>query len=144
MNWQYIKRFPAWCAVVLLRYPAAIVAVLLFSSENKRNLTRWKWLETIDNDLTGDNGWKSEHIGNSDPLKTWNRIRWLWRNGGNRFNYYVIGIADDDIPEWSFWSKTSIPLWGIRFLDLRFGWSPEGPKQGRRKYVFTIRVKTKP
>ena len=138
---QYLIRFPLWLLVIIARYPLAFIAVAF----QKDLQLQWpfRWLDTIDNNLTGDSGWKSEHLSGSDPKSYWNMVRWIWRNGGNRFNYYVIGIADDDIPEWSFWSKTSIPLWGIRFLDLRFGWSPEGPKQGRRKYVFTIRVKTK-
>jgi len=30
-------------------------------------------------------------------------------NGGNRFNYFVIGVPFETKPSWAFWSKTAIP-----------------------------------
>lgn len=144
MRWQYIKRFPAWLVVILLRYPAAVIAVIFFSSKDKLSLTRWKRLETIDNDLTGDSGWKTEHIGGTDPLKRWNRIRWLWRNGGNRYCYEVLGVPHNNIPEWAFEKRYKLPLWGERFLEFRYGWALDGPQKGLCKYVFNPRGKTKP
>lgn len=139
---QYAMRFLPWLLVILLRYPLAFVAV---ACAWQNNVTRpFLWLGTIDNDLLGDTGWRSEHLWGDDPSSYINKVRWLWRNGGNHFNYWTIGVPDADAPPWAFWSKTNIPLFAGRFLDLRFGWSPEGPKDGRRKYVFTIRIKTKP
>lgn len=140
---RYALYFIPWLAVILLRYPLAIIAVLFFSSPDKKSLTYFKFLETIDNDLTGDSGWKSEHLIGTNQLDYINRIRWLWRNGGNRFNYYVIGVNADQRPKWAFWSSRQIPLIAGRFLDLRFGWT-DYSLQWRCKYVFTIRVKTKP
>lgn len=142
--WRYVMFFPAFSLVVLLRYPAAVIAVLLFSSPDKLTLSRWKWLETIDNTLIGDLGWRTEHMIGHDPLAWYNRIGWLWRNGGNRFNYEVLGIPASTPPAWAWWAPTAIPLFAGRFLDLRLGWNLDGPQLGRCKYVFSVRIKTKP
>ena len=139
---HYIIRFPIWILLIIFRYPLAFIAVLL--QKNKQLQWPFRWLDTIDNNLDGDQGWKDEHLWGSNPTSYINQVRWLWRNGGNCFNYWWIGVSDANAPARTFWSKTAIPLIAGRFIDLRFGWSPEGPKQGRRKYVFTIRIKTKP
>ncbi len=138
---QYLLRFLPWLAVILLRYPLAFVAVAL--SKDFQLRTPFKWLETIDASLLGDQGWKAEHLSGKDPASYINQVRWLWRNGGNRFNYFVIGVPFDNKPSWAFWSKKAIPLFAGRFLDCRFGWT-DYQLQGRCKYVFTIRIKTKP
>lgn len=138
---NYLIRFPLWLLVIIARYPLAFVAVA-FSHKNDVTFP-FKWIGTIDASLLGDQGWRDEHLWGKDPASYINKVRWLWRNGGNCFNYWTIGVWDSPAPPWAFWSKTNIPLIACRFLDLRFGWSPEGPKEGRRKYVFTIRVKTK-
>lgn len=142
--WRYIAIFPVFVAVIIARYPAAVIAVILWSSPDRKSLTRWRWLETIDNGLDGDTGWQLEHLAaGQDALSTWNRIRWLWRNGGNRFNYEVIGCSSNDRPAWAWTYRKSIPLFSLWFIDVFLGWSPDG-KFGRSKYVFTMRPKTKP
>jgi hypothetical protein len=138
---QYLLRFLPWLFVILIRYPLAFIAVAFSKDNNLR--TPFHWLETIDNDLTGDSGWKTEHLSGSDPTSYKNKVRWIWRNGGNRFNYYTIGVSYSNRPSWAFWSQKAIPLIAGRFLDLRFGWT-DYELQGRCKFVFTIRVKTKP
>jgi len=138
---RYLIRFPLWLLVILARYPLSFIAVAL-SKENDVQFP-FKWMGTIDNDLTGDYGWKKEHLSGSDPSSYWNKVRWLWRNGGNRFNYWWIGVPFVNRPSWAFWSIHQIPLFAGRFLDMRFGWS-DYSLQGRCKYVFTIRIKTKP
>lgn len=142
--WRYALLSPFFWLVVIARYFAAPIAIWRYSTPDRLYLTRWRWLETIDNTLAGDYGHQTEHMIGTDPLAWYNRVLWLWRNGGNRFNYWTIGVADDATPEWAFWDKVSIPLVGEVFIDIRLGWSPEGPKQGRRKYVMTARIKTKP
>lgn len=138
----YLIRFPLWLLVILVRYPLAFIAVLL--QKQKQLQPPFMWLDTIDNNLEGDEGWKREHLWPSkNPSNYFNQVRWLWRNGGNRFNYYVIGVPFDNRPSWAFWSKTKVPLLFKRFLDLRFGWT-DYELQGRCKYVFTVRIKTKP
>ena len=138
---NYLIRFPLWLLVILARYPLAFVAV---ACSYKNDVTfPFKWLGTIDNDLAGDQGWRDEHLWGSSPDSYINKVRWLWRNGGNRFNYFVIGVAADPRPAWAFWSSKQIPLFAGRFLDLRIGWTGY-ELQGRCKYVFTIRIKTKP
>lgn len=134
-------RFPLWLLVIIARYPLALIAVAF----QKDLQLQWpfRWLDTIDNDLTGDAGWKDEHLTGSDPASYKNMVRWIWRNGGNRFNYFTLGVSANDRPSWAFWSKKAIPLIAGRFLDLRFGWSDYN-LQGRCKYVFTVRIKTKP
>jgi hypothetical protein len=148
---RWLIRLPVWLVIVVVRYPAALIAIWLFSSLDRRHLVRWCWLETIDNDLSGDTGWKQEHIAaGSDPLSSWNRIRWLWRNGGNRFNYEVIGCRNIgciqiDAFHWAntdgFWLyRRYVPFAG-RLIDLYFGWSLTGPQKGRCKFVCQVRLK---
>lgn len=138
---QYLIHFPLWLLVIIARYPLAFIAVAWRDGLQLSPLF-W-WLDTIDNDLTGDDGWKAEHLSGSDPNSYWNMVRWIWRNGGNNFNYWIIGVPFENRPGWAFWSKTAIPLPAGRFIDLRFGWS-DYQLQGRCKYVFTARIKTKP
>lgn len=141
--WHYaLRSIPFW-VVVLIRYPAAVLAVLFFVRE-ARLASPFLWLDTIDNTLDGDAGHQAEHMIGADPTAWYNRLLWLWRNGGNRFNYWTIGVEDGNAPAWAFWNKVTVPLVLSRFLDWRCGWSPEGPKQGRRKFVMTLRIKTKP
>lgn len=139
---HYLIRFPLWLTAILLRYPLAFIAVKWYSSEYQLTAP-FKWLDTIDNTLLGDEGWKAEHLIGNDPKSYINQVRWLWRNGGNRFNYYVIGVPFENRPKWAWWKKVAIPLIAGRFLDLRFGWT-DYHLQGRCKYVFTVRIKTKP
>ena len=139
---HYLIRFPLWLMVILARYPLAFIAVAF----KKDYFLRWPfhWLDTIDNDLRGDEGWKAEHLWPSKYSDNYfNMVRWLWRNGGNRFNYFTIGVSAENRPIWAFWYHRNIPLIAGRFLDIRFGWS-DYSLQGRCKYVFTIRIKTKP
>lgn len=60
------------------------------------------WMETHDNDLDGDNGWKTEHVvflnvqaGDSagmTALKLWaKRTLWLWRNAAYRYKRDCLG-----------------------------------------------------
>ena len=141
--WRYAAISPAFWLIIFARYFASFPAVWWFAKEYKLQAP-FCWLDTIDNDLRGDFGHQTEHIIGSDYSSWYNQVLWLWRNGGNHFNYFTIGVSDDDVPDWAFWDKSAIPLPLGRFIDLRFGWSPEGPKQGRRKYVMTARIKTKP
>ena len=140
----------------LLVIPLAPIAVAFFSTEDKRHLTRFKWLETIDNDLTGDKdeGWRQTHLIGDDPYTWLNRTRWLWRNGGNSVNYNLLGCVyantfqiDDYL--WlnadGYWLYRR-PIWITkkRFIDFYIGWQILGPKLGKCKFVCTIRLKTKP
>ena len=138
---KYLTRFPLWLLVIIVRYPLAFIAVAF----QKDYQLRWPfgWIGTIDASLLGDQGWQREHLWGNDPTSYINQVRWLWRNGGNEFNYWWIGVSASDRPEWAFWSSKQIPLIFGRFLDLRFGWS-DYQLHGRCKYVFTIRIKTKP
>lgn len=133
---------------IIVRYPLAPIAVLFFSSRDRKYLKFFKWLETIDNDLSGDKGWKKEHLSGSDPLSNWNRIRWLWRNGGNSVNYGYLGcgfqLYETQKTYWKradgywilrkFWKITS-----TRQLEIFIGWALYGPQLNRCKFVCTIR-----
>lgn len=132
---------------IVVRYPLAPFAVLFFSSKDRTHLTFFKWLETIDNDLSGDLGWKTEHIS-GDSLSSWNRINWLWRNGGNALNYGLLGCDFEQYTTqdeywvradgyWifrKFWQITS-----TRQLEIFIGWALYGPQLFRCKFVCTIR-----
>lgn len=163
---QWLLYLPLHLLVTIARYPLAPIAVVFFATNDKRQLHfPFDWLETIDNDLSGDSGWRTKHIKpGSDPLSTWNRIRWLWRNGGNRFNHMTIGCLDDfeyrrpwqginknDTHFWSrpdgYWLWRSFtPLFG-RFLEVFIGWHLFGPhvdcNKYRCKFVCTVRLAVK-
>jgi hypothetical protein len=155
MKWK--QHLLKYFSLMLLRYPLAVIAVIFYSTKDKLHVTKWKWLETIDWPLTGDNGWREEHLVGDNPLSTYNRIRWLWRNGGNRYNYEVIGVCDDQLwregivqgygyferPDGAWLKRIKVPLFGTRFIQLTFGWNIFGPQHGLCKYVCTIRIKTK-
>lgn len=136
---QWLFYLPLHVIVIALRYPLAPIAVLLFSSKDKRSLTFMHWLETIDNDLSGDEGWKTVHIKpGSDPLSYRNRVGWLWRNGGNRFNYTVIGCKVKPLPR-------SDGYWMIHQLfgkvELFWGWGIDSNNNGYSKFTFTTRIR---
>lgn len=153
---KWVCIFPLNLIMSIVKYPMAIIAVLFFSTPDRRYLTWAKWLETIDNDLSGDGGWKSEHLSGSDPLSSKNRIRWLWRNGGNTLNYTIFGCKD--LSEWreaqdqsSTFFKRPDGYWLIRRfinlsthkrLDIQIGWNIMGPQLGLCKYVLNVRIRS--
>lgn len=132
---------------IIVRYPLAPFAVLFFSSSDRKTLTFFKWLETIDNDLSGDYGWKKEHI-TGDSLSNWNRIKWLWRNGGNALNYGLLGCDFQPYEtQKTFWQRLDgywlfRKFWQVtstRQLEIFIGWALYGPQLNRCKFVCTIR-----
>lgn len=156
MKLRWLVYLLAHITLILLRYPLAIIAVKFFSTPDKLHLTRFRWLETVDNDLRGDHGWQTEHMPvKGDPLNDRNRIGWLWRNGGNSVNYNLLGCPDD--PAWraatdpntgwywcrpdGYWLYRRFTPFAGRRLERFFGWSLFGPQQGRCKFVFTVRWK---
>lgn len=156
---QWLLYLPVHLLIVLARYPLAPMAVVFFTTNDKRQLLwPFAWLGTIDNDLGGDSGWRNEHIKpGSNPLSTWNRICWLWRNGGNAVNYYVLGCRCNSIFElfnlamqdqrwfWcrpdGYWMVRAYIPWGKKYLNLFWGWSLFGEIDGRCKFTFTTRIK---
>lgn len=113
---QWLLYLIVHLAVVIARYPIAPIAVVFFTSNDRRDLLfPFTWLGTIDNDLAGDKGWQTEHIQHgSDPLSIWNRILWLFRNGGNWLNYWLLGCPDNVL--FRFWND---PLQNHYWLWIR-------------------------
>lgn len=78
----------------LLNYFLAPI-VVLFASEDGWLPSWLSWLQTPDNSLDGDNGWKQEHrpflIEDSKFKQWWNRTRWLYRNSMYGFAIDVLG-----------------------------------------------------
>lgn len=138
----------------LLVIPLAPIAVAFCATDDKRYLTRFRWLSTLDNDLSGDDGWKTEHLIGSDPLSFINRVRWLWRNGGHAVNYGLLGCADTRCTQvapyyWKnaegFWLyRRRFPLFGAWSFELFIGWNLLGGQSGRCKFVCSPRFKSKP
>lgn len=97
---KWIKYVALWPLHLLRELAQPIlpwIVVPLFSTPDKLHLRPpFEWFDTIDNPLTGDEGWQSEHLWGSDPMSTINRIRWLLRNGGNRLSYTFFGCDADD------------------------------------------------
>lgn len=134
---------------VIARYPLSPIAVRWYSTENKLHLTRFNWLETIDNDLSGDKGWKEEHLAGNDVLSDWNRTRWLWRNGGNALNYGALGCDFQEYTtQQTYWKRDDgywifRKFWQVsstRQLEVFLGWALYGPQLKRCKFVCTIRL----
>lgn len=147
---------PLHLLVIINRYWLAWVAVKFFSTENKLQLKPgWGWFMTIDNPLTGDAGWQTEHMPiKGDPLLDENRIGWLRRNGGNSLNYGFLGVPDDKWwrlgnhmiqdakrlwvrPDGAWQYRASIPVFG-RVWTPFIGWGLFGAVEGRCKFTCTI------
>ncbi len=153
---KWLIRLPAVLLLVVASYVLAPFAVAFFSTEDKRHLTHFRWLETIDNDLSGENKWRTTNLWGSDPLSWINRTRWLWRNGGNYVNYMILGCAGDT--DWNakqdrslfYWKRPDghwlyrrfVPLTKTRSLELFFGWNLFSIKQGRCKIVCQVRLRS--
>ena len=151
---KWLAFLPLHIGIFFARYPLSPVAVLLFSTKDKRYLTAMRWLETLDNDLGGndDEGWLTKHIKpGSDPYSFWNRTRWLWRNGGNAVNYQFLGCDYSD-PTWSglpdkcdfrglyvrkdgYWLFRKV----IAGVEVFWGWNIYSNINGRCKFTFTTR-----
>jgi len=145
---------------IVARYPLAPIAVIFFTTNDKRELIfPFRWLGTIDNDLSGDAGWRTEHI-TGDPLSTWNRIKWLWRNGGNSLNFGLLGVEYDawfslkncrkenqdgfikrGDGAWQYRARVSV--FG-RVWTPYIGWGLFGPVNGRCKFTATVLRFNKP
>jgi hypothetical protein len=154
MYFKWFLFLIAHAAVVVARYPLSPIAVIFFTTNDKRELLApFHWLGTLDNDLSGDDGWKNEHI-TGDPLSTWNRIKWLWRNGGNALNYTALGVPYDKwyaLTNWiiqdtrNFWKRPDgawqlrarVPVFG-RVWTPYIGWGLFGPVDQRCKFTCTI------
>lgn len=152
----WIVLLPVHVGVIVTKYPLAPIAVEFFSSDDGKYLEfPFEWLQTKDNSLCGDSGWVSEHIEpGSDPCSDWNRIGWIWRNGGNTFNYDVIGapydssvgdfkygFTDREDGYWLYRELFNIPGTD-KHLELFYGWNIFGNVNGEVKYTFTTRIQT--
>lgn len=140
--------FSIFCTLI-----SPVAALPIFLSPDRKHLKfPFAWLETLDNDLSGDYGWKTEHLWGSDPLSYLNRTRWLIRNGGNKISYNVFGCAELPYRQNGFFYENMDgywlyrrPLWITKtsFIDLFIGWNLPGAKYGRAKFTSSFRLKTK-
>ena len=71
--------------------------VPLFADSNGNLPACLKWFQTFDASL--DAGWKDGYFAYQAPITPlalyWLRVRWLYRNPGYGFSYWVDGIAFD-------------------------------------------------
>lgn len=112
------------------------IVVPFFSTPDKLHLRPpFEWFDTIDNPLTGDEGWLTHLWYGDDPMHVLNRIGWLIRNGGNRLSYTFFGCdADDPHPFY----RPYLPIgFGYRW-DVMLGWNMKGAQMGRAKYCFVV------
>lgn len=158
---EWYRKLVIHILVWLAKYPLAPIAVLLFSTPDGKQLRRpFLWLQTNDNDLGGDSGWKNEHIKpGSDPYSFWNKVKWLWRNGGHDFNYKVLGTPNDqwfyfdnymiqDSKEFwvrpdGYWMFRGYRKWPFskKRLFIFTGWSLFGPINKMCKITCTFRLR---
>ena len=90
---EYIFKVACGLVILLITYILAPVLALW-----PRRYCPWfacwcgQWDDNMDGTL--DPGWRTEHILTPDSgwRKWWNRTRWIWRNPGQYFEYYVLGI----------------------------------------------------
>lgn len=151
---KWLALLPVHLVVVGGAWLLAPIAVRWFSTADGRHLrSPFRWIETIDNDMSGDSYWQTEHLEGSDALSEPARIGWAKRNGGNAVNYGPLGVPVD--PEWlhryrspftgqisggpAWWTDRAFCLRlirpiGQRNLELSLGWNLLGPKSGRAKY----------
>jgi hypothetical protein len=81
-------------SLVVINLPLAPLVATL--SDKDGNLPKWlKWMQTNDNTLFGDDGWKNYHFINGSNTSWWARTNWMWRNPMGSFAYDVMGV----IPE---------------------------------------------
>lgn len=155
---RWLLLLPAHILLVAVAWLLAPIAVRWFSTADKLHLTApFKWMETIDHDLAGDEYWQAA-LGDADPLSNAARIAWLRRNGGNTVNYGMLGVLSDPVwlaayrstyngvitggPVW--WCGNSFCLrWFPTFrgipIELSAGWNLIGPQNGRCKYWLSMR-----
>ena len=148
-----------WAILVPINIFFSILCVVIspiaacFVTNDRRFLrSPFKWLDTIDNDLGGDSGWKEEHLIGTDPYSYINRTRWLIRNGGNKISYGFFGCWDTYYKQDGYYYENlegywllRKPIWitKTRFIDLFIGWNLPGAKFGRAKFTSSFRLKTK-
>ena len=150
---QWLLLFPVNLVFSVLCVLISPIAAFFVTDDRRFLLQPFVWLETMDNDLGGDDGWKEEHLIGKDPLSWLNRTRWLIRNGGNKISYGTFGCPDAYFVKESkyYWKNIfgywlySRPIWitKTRFIDLFIGWNLPGAKQGRAKFTSSFRLKTK-
>lgn len=131
---RYLAYLLPFIVMRLATFPLAFVAVY-FQKDWK---LRWpfRWMDTDDNDLRGDEGWKSEHCFPHPPDTYCCMVKWMWRNGGHHAAYHLFGMSYGQ--NW-FWSVKDTPGW-----QWRLGWNPADNKTGRCKYNLTVRYRRAP
>ena len=149
---QWILLFPINIIFSILCIITSPIASLFVSTDRTHLQFPFQWLNTIDNDLGGDSGWREEHLIGTDPYSYINRTRWLIRNGGNKISYGLFGCREVPYKQNGYFYKNDDgywlfrkPLWvtKTRFFDLFIGWNLPGAKFGRCKFTSSFRLKTK-
>lgn len=109
---KWLTLLPAFATMRIAADMLAETAVRRFSTPDKKHLTfPFRWMDTDDNDLGGDEGWRSEHIEpGSDPYSDENRIGWMKRNGGHHAAYYLFGVPAP--------GPVFRPFWPLRVVAL--------------------------
>lgn len=149
---QWILLFLPNLAFSLFCILISPIAALYLTPDRKHLISPFTWLETVDNDLSGDDGWKQEHLWGSNPLSYINITRWLIRNGGNKISYGFFGCPMTPFQTTGFYSEDCNGYWlyrrpiqitQTRFIDFFIGWNLPGAKFDRVKYACSFRLKTK-
>lgn len=153
-----------WLAHALISFLATLLSYLIAPIIVPFAATRlpkaFRWMETYDNDLDGDNGWKTEHfVGWPRYIK---RVLWLWRNPVGTLDYWL-GATVDKPRVWGdpktsnrpghsglcfarsgrFWMLYYVRQWGEskRCLRIYLGWklmSAVHGNRGRFPLVYSI------
>lgn len=99
MFWRWLRLWPLDFLSTLASYILAPFVVPLALGDHLPD--GFHWMETHDNGLDGDAGWKKEHWQWRYFLPEWmatyvGRVGWLWRNPAYRFAHDVLGAQIPD------------------------------------------------
>lgn len=147
---KYIK-YLSWFLLVPFDLLATCLCVLLapfivpFAKEGKLPKLFW-WMETFDNNLSGDNG----HIARWKPIRyrfdSWGvsflglylqQVAWLWRNKAYNFSYYVCGRKSDGVK----WKGNSAVESDPERKDFGWLWMWNEEAWGLFGFIPTIKIK---
>lgn len=176
MKLKWILMVPVMLALTVLAFPLAFV-LPLFASKGEGwldNCTRYgygvflpkwlDWFQTPDNDLDGDNGWKTEHWQWRFKLPAVlanyvGRLGWIWRNPAYGYGIEIISapaegkaegnlnIGDRPLQEGScyvdiedLWQYVLVKkLTSSKALYMNLGWNIKGALSGdRREHIATF------
>lgn len=150
-------------AAMFMEAVALLLAPVLPLFARNGYLPGWLiWFETVDANLYGDKGWRTEHV--TDPTNYWSQVKWLARNRAYNFKWTVLSapmtpidvvfVGDNTINRnnghygtlrarmgdyWQYKLVKPIGNTGWCWM-LNFGWLLDDLDQGNALFLFSPRI----